>query len=50
MRHGRGDESKIGIRNRLRKGPRDVVIAPEAELTEPPVEVPSIRVATRDFR
>ncbi len=50
MRYGRGDESKIGTRDRLREGPREVVTAPEAELLKPPVGLPNIKVATRDFR
>jgi error-prone DNA polymerase len=49
MRHGRGDEAKIGTRDRLREGSREIVIPPAAELPEQSVEVPSIRVAVRDF-
>ncbi len=49
MRHGRGDEAKIGTRDRLREGAREIVDAREAELPEQIVEAPVIRVATRDF-
>jgi error-prone DNA polymerase len=49
MRHGRGDEAKIGNRDRLREGSREIVIPPAAELPEQSVEVPFIRVAARDF-
>jgi error-prone DNA polymerase len=49
MRHGRGDEAKIGTRDRLREGSREIVIPPAAELPEQSVEVPFIRVAARDF-
>jgi error-prone DNA polymerase len=49
MRHGRGDEAKIGTRGRLREGAKEVVNAPGAAMPEQIVEAPIIRVATRDF-
>jgi error-prone DNA polymerase len=49
MRHGRGDEAKIGTRDRLREGPKEIVIPLAAELPEQSSEVPTIRVAARDF-
>jgi error-prone DNA polymerase len=49
MRHGRGDEAKIATRDRLREGPREIVIPPAAEVPELSAEVPTIRVASRDF-
>ncbi|MGF9762967.1 hypothetical protein AAII07_48210 [Microvirga sp. 0TCS3.31] len=50
MRHGRRDEAKIGIRDRVRDGPREIVDAPPSGIPEQRAEVPAIRVATRDFR
>jgi error-prone DNA polymerase len=49
MRHGRGDEAKVGTRDRLREGAREIVDAPAADFPEQIVEAPIIRVATRDF-
>lgn len=49
MRHGRGDETKIGTRDRLREGPKETVDAPAAEVPEREQAL-AIRVATRDFR
>jgi error-prone DNA polymerase len=50
MRHGRGEEAKIGTRDRLREGPREIVDAQPIRIPEQRVEPPAIRVATRDFR
>jgi error-prone DNA polymerase len=50
MRHGRGDEAKIGTRDRLGNGAQEIVDPPAAEIPEQRTEVPAIRVATRDFR
>ncbi|MCD6071880.1 MAG: dnaE2, partial [Microvirga sp.] len=50
MRYGRGDEAKIGTRDRLREGPKEIVDAPPFGIPEQRAEVPAIRVATRDFR
>jgi hypothetical protein len=49
MRYGRGDEAKIGTRDRLREGPRKTVDSAPAQVPERQEE-PVIRVATRDFR
>ncbi len=48
MRQGRGDEAKIGTRDRLREGPKEADAAP-AEVPQRQ-EASVIRVATRDFR
>jgi error-prone DNA polymerase len=50
LRHGRGDEAKIGTRDRLREGPKETADAPSTEFQETRADVPAIRVATRDFR
>ncbi|MBL0407794.1 error-prone DNA polymerase [Microvirga aerilata] len=50
MRHGRGDEAKIGTRDRLRQGPKESADASPIGIPERRVEPPAIRVATRDFR
>ena len=47
--HGRGDEAKLGTRDRLREGPKEIVNAPPAAVPERHTIVPAIRVATRDF-
>ncbi len=49
LRHGRGDEAKIGTRDRLREGPRESVASAPTEVPERQ-KAPVIRVATRDFR
>ncbi len=49
MRHGRGDEAKIGTRDRLREGPKESVASSPTEVPERQ-EAPVIRVTTRDFR
>ena len=49
-RFGRGDEARVGPRDRLREGPTEIVDAPISEGLEQEVEAPAIRVATRDFR
>jgi len=49
MRHGRGDEAKIGTRETLRLGAQDALQQPMPDRQENS-EVPAIRVATRDFR
>jgi hypothetical protein len=48
-RHGRGDEAKIGTRDRLHDGSKEIVDAPAAGASEQRTEMPAIRVATRDF-
>lgn len=50
MRHGRGDEAKIGTRDRVRDGPREIVDVPPCGIPEQRAEVPAIRVATLNFR
>ncbi|MCB8823283.1 hypothetical protein [Microvirga rosea] len=50
MRHGRGDEAKIGTRDRLREGAKERVNASEAQVPDQIGETPIIRVASRDFR
>jgi len=49
MRHGRGDEAKIGTRETLRLGAQDALqqLTPDRQENS---QVPAIRVATRDFR
>jgi error-prone DNA polymerase len=49
MRHGRGDEAKVGSRDRLRSGQKVIVDTPESKGLEQNRE-PEIRVSTRDFR
>lgn len=49
MRHGRGDEAKIGTRDRLREGAKEIVNPRPTEMPERE-HAPAIRVATRDFR
>jgi error-prone DNA polymerase len=50
MRHGRDDQAKIGTRDRVRDGPREIVDAPPIGIPEQRAEVPAIPVATFDFR
>ena len=50
MRHGHGDEARIGTRDRLREGPKETVDVVPAEVPDQRVEAPAIRIATRDFR
>ena len=49
MRHGRGDEAKIGTRDRLRQGTKEIEELPTGGITER-ADVPVIKVATRSFR
>jgi len=49
LRSGRGDESKIGRRDRLRIGPTATTAPPEAR-GHNRENTPAIKVATRDFK
>ncbi|SCY98852.1 hypothetical protein [Microvirga guangxiensis] len=46
----RSDEAKVGTRDRLREGSKEVAPAPPIDLIEEKSEASAIRVATRDFR
>jgi error-prone DNA polymerase len=50
IRHGRGNEAKIGTRDRVRDGRREIVDAPPSGIPEQRAEMPAIPVATFDFR
>jgi error-prone DNA polymerase len=49
FRSGRGDESKIGTRDRLRIGPMETTLPPEIHGYDRE-STPAIKVATRDFK
>jgi DNA polymerase III alpha subunit len=49
LRSGRGDESKIGTRDRLRIGSAETAACPDVH-EQARESVPAIRVATRDFK
>ena len=47
MRHGCGDEARIGTRDRLREGLKETVDRPVAEVPEQ-ADVPTIRISARN--
>jgi error-prone DNA polymerase len=49
MRHGCGDEARIGTRDRLREGQKEAVDAPAAATPEQRIEAPAIRISARNF-
>ena len=46
LRRGRGGEAKIGMRNSLREGSKEIVKAPPTMVPEQRTELPAIRVVT----